>query len=152
MSDRQITVLQSSPVLQTVVQSPVAVSTLIAGPAQITQVVQPAIQINTGLSMVIQTLTELKNGQGPAGPSGAASTYETISQNIRAKNKAFNYVAGVLQSIVFEMGGGQYITKAFGYVSGILTTVTLSGDVPGGISLVKTLLYTGGDLSGVVYT
>lgn len=103
--------------------------------------------------MGVQTLTELHNGQGPAGPSGAAGapTFETVSQNIQAKDKALNYAAGVLQSIVFNLGAGQSITKTFGYVSGVLTTITLSGDVPGGVALTKTLSYTGGEMTGVSY-
>ena len=53
-----------------------------------------------------------------------------------------------MASIAYANG----ITKTFAYSGGNLTTVTLSGATPGGIDLVKTLSYTGSDLTGVAYS
>lgn len=82
----------------------------------------------------------------------SAPSFETVSKNLTAKPYTLNYTAGILTTIVYDLGGGLFITKTLGYTGGVLTTITLSGDTPGGISLVKTLSYTGGVLTGVAYS
>lgn len=93
---------------------------------------------------------------GPPGPPGdpgsAAPSFETVSKNLEGYPFTLNYTDGVLTTIVYDLGGGDTITKTFGYTSGILTSIILSGDTPSGIDLTKTLSYTGSDLTGVTYS
>jgi hypothetical protein len=90
---------------------------------------------------------------GPQGPTGAIEeSFESVSKNLKAYPCVYNYTLGVLTSIVYDLGSGQSITKTLGYVTGRLETITLSGNTPSGITLVKTLLYTGADLTGVTYS
>jgi hypothetical protein len=65
----------------------------------------------------------------PATPSGGSGdTFETVAKNLSAVNATLTYSGGNL------------------------TTITLSGSTPGGIDLVKTLTYTGSDLTGIAYS
>lgn len=79
-----------------------------------------------------------------------SQTFETIGKNLKASNATFNYNgSGDLTSIVYSNG----ITKTLSYSSGgDLISVTLSGSTPNGISLVKTLSYTDGDLTAITYS
>lgn len=91
--------------------------------------------------------------QGPTGPTGSfADSFETVSKNLRSYPAALTYTLGQLTSIVYDLGGGDSITKTFGYSGGKLVTITLSGDTPSGIDLVKTFSYTGDNLTGVTYS
>jgi hypothetical protein len=85
----------------------------------------------------------------PLNSGGAAEeTFETVSKNLSAEDAVLNYTSDVLTSIVYANG----ITKTFSYTADGLSTVVLSGSVPGGISLTKTLSYTSGTLTGVSYS
>ena len=53
-----------------------------------------------------------------------------------------------MTSIVYANG----ITKTFAYGSDGLASITLSGSTPGGIDLVKTLVYSSGKLTGITYS
>ena len=57
-----------------------------------------------------------------------------------------------LDTITYDLGGGLQVVKTFNYVATVLTTIILSGDTPAGITLTKTLSYTGPDLTGVAYS
>lgn len=153
MSDRQITVIQPRPVTRTVVQAPQLQTTVVATPSRATTVVTAPTRQETVITAPVRAQTVIQVGQGPSGPSGAAGapTFETISQNIQALAKTLVYASGVLVQMVYDLGGGQTIVKTFGYVLGVLTTITLSGSVPSGVDLTKTLHYTSGDLTGVTY-
>jgi len=78
--------------------------------------------------------------------------FETVSKNLKSYPYVFNYTAGVLTSIEYDLGGGLEITKTLNYTAGVLTSVVLSGDTPSGIDLTKTLTYTLGVLSGISYS
>ena len=77
-----------------------------------------------------------------------ANTFETVAKNLSAIDATLGYSGGELTTVVYASG----ITKTLGYSGGNLVTVTLSGSTPGGIDLVKTLSYTGTDLTGVAYS
>lgn len=80
-------------------------------------------------------------------------TFETINRNLKAYPATFNYGApGELDSITYDMGDGKSINKQFGYAQGVLTTITLSGDVPAGVSLTKHLTYQSGRLIAITYS
>jgi hypothetical protein len=92
---------------------------------------------------------------GPQGPQGEPwqETFETVSKNLKAKPYALNYESGRLTSIVYNTAPAEYITKTLDYnEDGTLNTITLSGDTPSGIELVKTLEYTAGVLTAVSYS
>lgn len=82
------------------------------------------------------------------GGGSAATTFETVAKNLAAQDFTLNYAGEVLTSIVYASG----ITKTFTYGPDGLATVVLSGSVPGGVELTKTLTYTGGVLTGVAYS
>jgi hypothetical protein len=77
-----------------------------------------------------------------------ANTFETVAKNLSAVDATLGYSGGELTTVVYAGG----ITKTLAYSGGNLVTVTLSGSTPGGIDLVKTLSYTGADLTGVAYS
>lgn len=79
-------------------------------------------------------------------------SYETVSKNLRAYPYTLNYTAGVLTSIVYNLGGGLQITKTLNYTGPLLTSIVLSGDTPAGTLLTKTLSYTGNDLTSISYS
>lgn len=79
---------------------------------------------------------------------GAADTFETVNKNLAASGATLNYSGGELASIVYAIG----ITKTLSYGVDGLESVVLSGSTPGGIALSKTLIYTSGELTGVVYS
>ncbi len=82
---------------------------------------------------------------------GIGASFETVSKNLKAWDAAFAYTLGVLDTITYT-SGALTVVKTFGYTLGKLTSLTLSGDTPGGIDLVKTLSYTGDELTAVAYT
>ncbi len=78
--------------------------------------------------------------------------YETVSKNLKSFPYTLNYSGGNLSTVVYDLGGGDSITKTFSYSGSNLTSVVLSGDTPAGIDLTKTLSYTGSDLTSVSYS
>jgi len=87
-----------------------------------------------------------------SGSSGdIVTSFETISKNLKAYPATLFYSGGVLISISYITPDG-YISKTLGYINNILTTITLSGDIPDGIDLIKTLSYTNGTITGVSYS
>jgi hypothetical protein len=95
---------------------------------------------------------------GPAGPQGdpgvAAETFESVAQNLAAlDHTATRNASGQIEAIVYSLPGSGTITKTLGRVNGVLSTITLSGDTPGGIDLVKTLSRDqSGAFSGATYS
>lgn len=81
----------------------------------------------------------------------ARPTFESVSKNISSWEATFDYTTGSLSTITYQNGPLE-VVKTFGYTGGVLTSITLSGDVPGGIPLTKTLLYSGSDLVGFEYS
>ena len=79
------------------------------------------------------------------------SSFETVNKNLMSYGFAMNYTGSSLTSIVYTEGAA-VITKTFGYAGGLLSTITLSGDIPTGINTVKTLQYSGTDLTGAIYS
>lgn len=88
---------------------------------------------------------------GYSGPSGGY-TYEYVSKNLNSHDYVLSYISNRVSTIIYDLGGGLSITKTLSYTGNKLTTVTLSGDTPLGIALTKTLAYTGANLTGVTYS
>jgi len=78
-------------------------------------------------------------------------SFETVSKNLDGYPATLNYTLNKLTSVVYNTGAGT-ITKTLAYTGNKLTSITLSGDVPVGISTVKTLNYTGNDLTSFSYS
>lgn len=78
-------------------------------------------------------------------------SFETVNKNLKSYNSTLGYQSGVLKTITYTFGANS-IVKTFNYTDGKLTSVVLSGDTPSGITLTKTLTYTGSDLTGVAYS
>jgi hypothetical protein len=76
-------------------------------------------------------------------------SFETVAKNLKAKDATLSYSSGNLETIEYANG----VTKTLAYDGGNLITITLSGNTPSGIDLVKTLSYNGsGDLIGISYS
>lgn len=86
-----------------------------------------------------------------SGSSSAINTFETVSKNIEAYPYSLNYTGDQLTSIVYTTPDGT-ITKTFGYSGSKIVTITLSGDTPSGINLIKTLTYTVDTLTSIAYS
>ena len=82
------------------------------------------------------------------GGSGIADTFETVSKNLSASGAVMGYTDGDLTTVTYSNG----IVKTLAYSLDGLSSVTLSGNTPGGIALVKTLQYNSPDLSGFTYS
>lgn len=82
------------------------------------------------------------------GGGGAADSFETVAKNLSAANATLGYSSGDLVTVTYAGG----VVKTLAYSGGNLVTVTLSGATPSGIDLVKTLTYTGDELTGVSYS
>jgi len=78
--------------------------------------------------------------------------FETTSKNLRSYPYALAYGVDGVSTITYNLGGGQEIVKTFNYVAGVLTSIVLSGDTPSGIELTKTFSYTGDVLTGILYS
>jgi hypothetical protein len=84
--------------------------------------------------------------------SGLTEAFETVSKNLKSYPYVLVYGVDGLDTITYDLGGGLQVVKTFNYVATVLTTIILSGDTPAGITLTKTLSYTGPDLTGVAYS
>jgi len=121
--------------------------------------IQKIVQLNQASKTV--SLSELDdvdlsgvttiNGKYVLG-GGSTNSFETVSKNISAYPYEIAYSSGDVSTITYDLGGGQSIVKTFGYTSGDVTSITLSGDTPSGIDLVKTISYSGGAVDNVVYS
>lgn len=85
-------------------------------------------------------------------PGDAANSFESISKNLESHNNVINYSGKNIDTIVYDLGGGQSITKTFSYSGNNISTIALSGDVPPGISTTKTFGYTGNNLTSITYS
>ena len=100
------------------------------------------------LVLVNGVVSELPASDTLPGAGASADTFETVSKNLASDDATLNYTGEVLTSISYASG----VIKTFTYGPDGLSTVVLSGAVPGGIDLTKTLTYTGGVLTGVAYS
>ena len=98
------------------------------------------------------TLTPAGNTITIASTGGLSESFETVSKNLKAYPYTITYSGGDIDTITYDLGGGMSIIKTFGYTSGDVTSITLSGDTPGGIDLIKTISYVGGAVDNVVYS
>mgnify|MGYP003423209932 CR=1 FL=1 len=83
---------------------------------------------------------------------GLSESFETVSKNLKAYPYTITYSGGDIDTITYDLGGGMSIVKTFGYTSGDVTSITLSGDPPVSIDLVKTISYVGGAVDSVAYS
>lgn len=84
--------------------------------------------------------------------SSLSEEFETVSKNLKAYPYALTYGVDGVATITYDLGGGLSVVKTFNYTLGVLTTIVLSGDTPSGIELTKTFSYTGADLTSVTYS
>ena len=91
---------------------------------------------------------------GATGATGSfADTFETVSANLAAYNTTYAYSSGNLSTVTYDLGGGQSIVKTFTYSAGNLSAIVLSGSTPAGIDLTKTFTFDGsGNLTSIAYS
>lgn len=104
-----------------------------------------------------RSLVLVQGGRGPAGAQGPTGpeyteTFETISKNLKGYPYALAFESGKIKTITYNLGSGLAIVKTFTFSGDLLSVITLSGDTPNGISLNKSLTYTGTTLTGVIYS
>lgn len=92
----------------------------------------------------------LSGSRGPRGPAGASGSaeesFESISQNLNGYPAAYSYDgAGRLVTVTYTTDAGS-IVKTLNYTGDDLTSIVLSGDTPPGIQLTKTFTYSSGNL------
>lgn len=86
--------------------------------------------------------------EAPVNDVAAAVSFETVSRNLSAVGAVLSYSGQDLASVTYANG----VIKSFTYGPDGLASVTLSGAIPDGIATVKTLTYTGGNLTAITYT
>lgn len=79
---------------------------------------------------------------------GLVPSFETVAANLDASGAVLAYSGGDLVSITYANG----VVKTFAYGPDGLASVTLSGVLPSGIDLIKTLTYTSGELTAFNYS
>lgn len=152
--------IEQQEVLAPVVETPDTVSVALQGAESFVPIVIDGDEATVTISSegpytanVIEGESVVAVFSGISFAEGISDSFETVNRNLRSYSYVINYdLTGRIQSIFYDLGLGLSITKQFGYVLGLLTTITLSGDVPNGVSLVKTLSYTTGKLTGVSYS
>ena len=108
-----------------------------------------ALDSGSGLISVVLDFSYL---QSSSTSSLLGEEFETVSKNLKSYPYTLTYAGGDLDTITYNLGGGLSIVKTFNYTLTVLTSIVLSGDTPLGISLTKTLVYTGDDLTSVSYS
>jgi hypothetical protein len=81
----------------------------------------------------------------------ASETFEVYSKGLKSYPYTITYSGEDIDYITYDTGEGT-IVKTFNYTLGALTSIVLSGNVPVGIPLVKTLQYTGENLTNITYS
>ena len=113
------------------------------------------LKVGTALSSgngLIDTILELVYIGLSENTDYLGQEYETVSKNLKSYPYTLTYGVDGVDTITYDLGGGLSIVKTFNYTLSVLTSIVLSGDTPSGIELTKTLSYTGADLTGVVYS
>jgi hypothetical protein len=88
---------------------------------------------------------------GSGGSSFLSEAFESVSKNLKSYPYVITYNGSDIDYITYTTDSGT-IVKTFNYTLGVLTSLVLSGSTPSGITLTKTLQYTGSDLTSVVYS
>lgn len=87
----------------------------------------------------------------PGGPQGGW-TFEYVNKNLEGYNYSLTYSGNNIQTKVFDLGGGQFITATYNYTGNNLTSIVFSGDTPLGLILTKSFFYTANKLTSVTYS
>lgn len=90
-----------------------------------------------------------RGATGASGSGGGEVNFETVSQNLNDYPAAYAYDGqGRLSTVTYTTDTGS-IVKTLNYTGDELTSIVLSGDTPPGIHLTKTLTYSSGNLVSV---
>jgi hypothetical protein len=83
-------------------------------------------------------------------------TFETVAQNLKAYTTGFTYVDGRVTSVTYTVPSVGIAQKIINYTGNKITSIVLANVVgealPSGISLTKTITYTGDNITGVAYS
>ena len=79
-------------------------------------------------------------------------SFESVAANALGYPATIAYNSdGSVNTVTYTVPAGT-IVKTFSYSGGNVSAIVLSGNTPSGISLTKTLTYTGDDITGVSYS
>jgi len=99
------------------------------------------------LVLIDGVVSELPTSDVLPGAGASADTFETVSKNLSATDASYGYTDDLLTTITYGS-----IIKTLAYGPDGLASITLSGATPGGIDLVKTLVYSSGKLVSATYS
>ena len=114
----------------------------------------PYLKIGTALTSgkgLVDCILELVYAAS-SGSAFLGEEFETVSKNLKSYPYTLTYGVDGVDTITYDLGGGLSIVKTFNYTLSVLTSIVLSGDTPSGIELTKTFSYTGADLTSVAYS
>jgi hypothetical protein len=96
------------------------------------------------------SVTIVGQGSGGSGSSEGfiKESFETVSKNLDSSNALYQYTDGNLSSITYANG----VIKTFEYSQDSLVSVSLSGNTPQEITLVKTFTYIDDNLAFTNYS
>lgn len=115
---------------------------------------EPYLRIGTALTSgkgLVDCILELVYAAS-SGSAFLGEEFETVSKNLKSYPYTLTYGVDGVDTITYDLGGGLSIVKTFNYTLSVLTSIVLSGDTPSGIELTKTFSYTGADLTSVAYS
>jgi len=99
--------------------------------------------------ITIKTNDKPRGATGLQGEPGAAiDTFESVSKNLDDDDASLTFSGGQLVTVTYSSG----VIKTLSYTLGKLTSVTLSGSTPSGINLIKTIAYSGDEISSITYS
>lgn len=99
------------------------------------------------LVLIGGAIAELPTSDTLPGAGASADTFETVSKNLSSTDATYGYTGDLLTTITYGT-----IVKTLAYGPDGLASITLSGGTPGGIDLVKTLVYSSGKLVSATYS
>jgi hypothetical protein len=94
------------------------------------------------------SVTIVGNGSGGSSEGFIKESFETVSKNLDSSNALYQYTDGNLSSITYANG----VIKTFEYSQDSLVSVSLSGNTPQEITLVKTFTYIDDNLAFTNYS
>jgi hypothetical protein len=94
------------------------------------------------------SVTIVGSGSGGSGEGFIKESFETVSKNLDSSNALYQYTDGNLSSITYSNG----VIKTFEYSQDSLVSVSLSGNTPQEITLVKTFTYIDDNLAFTNYS
>lgn len=113
---------------------------------------------NSGVNSVVagsNITIDNSNPQHPiissTGGGSVSETFESVLRNLKSYNSTISYSGDLIDTIVYTLPSGT-VTETVDRTGNIINSITLSGDTPSGIDLIKTFNYTGNKITSFTYS